>query len=228
MKKISLFLVLTGQLMTAVAEPEPVELSSPVESWLANQAQLKTWSADLTETRSLKSLTGALKSTGHLWFAAPDRFRWELGKPAETIAVCTGTNLLIIYPRLQRVEEISLTGGQTGEWRSALDMLEAGFPRSEAELLQNYQIVSQSGADETCVLQLQPRSAAVRQMVPRIEIDIDVTNYSLTGTELEFSDGSTLRNNFYNVVQNPRLNKTKFAPVIPTNYTIVQPLGNGR
>ena len=28
-----------------------------------------------------------LTESGHVWFAAPNRFRWELGHPAKTIAV---------------------------------------------------------------------------------------------------------------------------------------------
>lgn len=222
MKKFLLLLMMfAAQRMTAGAQ---VPLSSPVKNWLAAQTQLHTWSADLTQTRTLQSLTQPLKSQGHIWFAAPDRFRWELGRPPETIAVSTGTNLLIIYPRLKRVEKIGLTGGKTGEWRSALDMLEAGFPRSEAQLRDHYQVLSQTGTNEICQLQLQPRSAAIRQMVPRVEIDINMTNYSLAGTELEFSDGSTMRNDFHNIVPNPKLKRTVFAPVIPTNYTVVQPL----
>lgn len=226
MKIVLFVLVFSGQLFAAAAQQ--TMLSSPVKDWLAEQTRLHTWSADLTQTRTLQSLTQPLVSKGHIWFAGPDRFRWELGKPPETIAVSTGTNLLIIYPRLRRVEEVTLTGPQTGQWRSALDMLEAGFPRNETELRDHYRILSQIGSNEVCQLELQPRSATIQQMVPRIQIDINVTNFSLAGTELEFSDGSTLRNDFYNVVLNPRLKKTIFAPVIPTNYAIIQPLNKTR
>lgn len=58
----------------------------------------------------------------------------------------------------------------------------------------------------------------------RVELDFDTNNYSLRGTELEFSDGSTMRNDFHDILLNPKLKATVFAPVIPTNYTIVEPL----
>lgn len=220
------FLIFAAALVTACAAP--TTLSSPVESWLTAQTQLQTWSADLTETRTLQSLTAPLTSRGHIWFAAPDKFRWELGHPAQTIAVCTGTNLVIVYPRLKRVETVSLAGKQAGEWRSVLDMLEAGFPHSEMEFMEHYQILSQTGTNNTCQLLLRPNSAELQRMVPRIEIDIDVRNYSLSGTELQFSDGSTLRNDFFNAVGNVTLNKDTFSPDIPTNYTVVQPLSNSQ
>lgn len=222
MKKCLLLMILAGQLTATIAAPVP--LSTPVKSWLAAQTHLHAWSADLKQTRTLQSLTEPLTATGRLWFAAPDRFRWQLGQPPETIAVCTGTNLLIIYPRLKRVEQITFSGRRTGQWRSALDMLEAGFPRSKAQLRDRYRILSQSISNRTCRLQLQPRAAAIQRMVPRIEIDFDTDNYSLRGTELEFSDGSTMRNDFRDIVLNPKLKKTIFAPIIPTNYTVVQPL----
>jgi outer membrane lipoprotein carrier protein len=222
MKPYLLLLIFTASLAIVVAAPAP--LSAPVKSWLAAQTNLHTWSADLTQTRTLQSLTAPLTSAGRVWFAAPDRFRWELGQPPETIAVCTGTNLLILYPRLKRVEKIPLTGERTSQWRSALDMLEAGFPSSEAQLQKRYRILSQTVTNQTCELQLHPRSTAIQQMVPRIEIDFDTNNDSLRSTELEFSGGSTLRNDFHNIVLNPTLPKTIFAPSIPKNYTVATPL----
>jgi outer membrane lipoprotein-sorting protein len=219
MKHCLLLLIFTVQL-SAAAAPSPA-----VKSWLDAQTNLQTWSADLTQTRTLQSLTGPLTATGHVWFAAPDKFRWELGRPPQTIAICTGTNLLLVYPRLKRAESIPLTGLQTGPWRSALDMLEAGFPRSQRELEDHYTILSQTVTNQICVLQLRPRTAAARQMVSRLEIDINTAGNSLSGTELEFSDGSTMRNDFYNVVLNPALDNTVLSTTVPSDYTIVQPMG---
>jgi outer membrane lipoprotein-sorting protein len=207
-----------------VAGAAPASLSPHVKAWLAAQANLHTWSADFVQTRTLKSLTEPLTAKGHVWFEAPERFRWELGQPPETIAICAQTNLLLIYPRLKRVERFPLVGNQTGPWRDALAMLEAGFPRNEQALRDRYEVLSQVVTNHTCRLLLQPRSAAARRMMPRIEIDFDTEDHSLRGTELEFSDGSTLRNDFDHIVLNPKLDKTLFAPTIPPGYTVVEPL----
>jgi outer membrane lipoprotein-sorting protein len=222
MKRCLLALLLAGG--AAVAAAAPVPLSAPVQSWLDAQINLQTWSADFIQTRTLRSLTEPLTATGHVWFAAPERFRWELGQPPETIAVCARTNLLLFYPRLKRVERISLGGNQTGPWRDALAMLEAGFPRSEAALRERYQVLSQTVTNQTCRLLLQPRSAAARRMMPRLEIEFDTRDHSLRGTELEFSDGSTLRNDFNHIVLNPKLDEAMFVPPIPADYTVVEPL----
>ena len=105
-------------------------------------------------------------------------------------------------------------------------MLEAGFPRSEAELRGHYEIISQAVTNGICRLQLQPRQAVLRQMVPRMEIDFDTKDYLLRGTEIQFADGSTLRNDFEHIVLNPKLDEALFSPQIPADYKVVQPSAN--
>lgn len=219
-------LLAAGTMTAASAAPKPALLSPLAKSWLNAQTNIQTWSADFVQTRTLKSLTQPLTANGHVWFAAPDRFRWELGRPPETVAVRGATNLLILYPRLKRVEIIPLEGQQTGRWRDVLSMLDAGFPRNETELLDRYQVLSQTVTNRVCQLRLQPRSAAARQMMPEIEIDFDTKDLMLSGTELQFADGSTMRNDFHDIVLNPKLNADLFSPPIPSDYTVVHPLAN--
>src|SRR5436190_8655940 len=85
------------------------ETNSPLTAWLAAQPNIRTWSADFIQTRALKSLTQPLTATGQVWFAEPNRFRWELGHPPQTIAVRAPSELLVIYPRLKRVERYPLS-----------------------------------------------------------------------------------------------------------------------
>src|SRR5262245_23984784 len=54
--------------------------SAALRSWLAAQTNIQTWSADFVQTRTLKALAQPLTASGHVWFAAPNRFRWELGQ----------------------------------------------------------------------------------------------------------------------------------------------------
>src|SRR5690349_18299515 len=63
------------------------ETNSLLTSWLAAQTNIQTWSADFVQTRTFKALAQPLTATGHVWFAEPNRFRWELGRPPQTIAV---------------------------------------------------------------------------------------------------------------------------------------------
>ena len=63
-------------------------------------------------------------------------------------------------------------------------------------------------------------------MMPQIKIDFDTRDFSLRGTELEFADGSTLRNDFKNPEINPPVDEKLFSPETPPDYKNVEPLKN--
>ena len=216
---MAVFVVFGGK-----ANARSAGLTPEVSAWLAAQTNIQSWSADFVQTRTLKSLVQPQSKPGHVWFAAPNRFRWELGNPPQTIAARATQELLLIYPKLKRVEQFPLSGDQTGPWRDALALLEAGFPRSASELETQYNIVLQEVKDGTGQLVLQPKSASARRMIPKIEIDFDTKDYSLRSTELQFADGSSMRNDFKNAVQNPKLEADMFSPPIPNDYKVVEPL----
>jgi outer membrane lipoprotein-sorting protein len=196
-----------------------------LESWLATQTNIHTWSADFVQTRNFKSLTQPLRATGHVWFAAePSRFRWELGSPPKTIAASTSKEMLLIYPQLKRVERYPLTGDQAGPWRDALALLETGFPRSRQEMESRLAIVSQTVTNGMDELVLQPKASAVRKMMPQIKIAFDTGDFSLRATELQFADGSRMRNDFTNAVLNPKIDEELFAPKIESGFKISEPL----
>jgi outer membrane lipoprotein-sorting protein len=201
-----------------------VELNPVLTAWLAAQTNLNSWSADFVQTRSLKSLTQPLVATGKVWFAAPNRFRWELGSPAQTIAVRASNDLFVIYPRLKRVERFPISGEAAGGWKDALALLEAGFPRSAAELQSQYDILEQHVDKPVGRVVLQPKSASARRMMPQIQIEFDLTDFSLRSTTLQFADGSILRNDFSAAVMNPVIDPKLFSPEFPNDYKVVEPL----
>ena len=193
-------------------------------AWLNAQTNIHCWSANFTQTRRFKTLTQPLTESGKVWFAEPNRFRWELGHPAKTIAVRATDEMLLLYPLLKRAERYPLNSSAPGPWRDALALLEAGFPRSQAEMESKFRITSQVVTNDVCDLVLQPKSAAARKMMPQIEIAFDLKNRSLRATELQFADGSSLRNDFTNGVLNPTLDAGMFTPPIPADFKIVEPM----
>jgi outer membrane lipoprotein-sorting protein len=199
------------------------DTNSILSTWIAAQANIHTWSAEVVQTRTLKSLTQPLTAKGHVWFEAPNRFRWELGTPPQTIAVRGPEEMLIIYPRLKRAERYPVADEQAGQWRDVMKLTEAGFPRSESELQSQYNLVSQHMTGDICELTLQPKSATARKMMPQIKIAFSTKDSSLTATELEFADGSTMRNDFKNPELNPKLDESLFTPKLESDYKIVEP-----
>ncbi len=195
-----------------------------LEKFLSAQTNLQTWSADLTQIRRLKTLTQPLSSTGRVWFAAPNKFRWEIGSPAQTIAVRGADEMLVIYPRLKRVEKYPLRGEAMGQWKDTLALLEAGFPRSRADIEQRFKILSVTPSNEVYNAVLQPKASAARRMMPQITIAFAASDSQLRATELQFGDGATMRNEFRNAQLNPKLDESLFTPKLDPDFKVVEPM----
>lgn len=201
------------------------EESAALAAWLSSQTNLTTWTAEFTQTRTLKTLTQPLVTRGRVWFAAPNRFRWELGEPAQTIAVRQPEELLVVYPRLKRAERYPLAGSGRGPMREMMLLFEAGFPRSRGELEAQFRVLGQAVAGEVHELTLEPRSAAARRLMPGLKLAFGAGEMGLRATELRFPDGSTLRNDFTNAVRNPVLATNLFALPLGAEFTVTQPGG---
>jgi len=199
------------------------ETNSVFDGWFAAQKNVHTWSADFTQTRALKTLTQPLVAKGRISFAAPNDFRWELGQPAQTIALRHGDEMFVIYPRLKRAESYPLGAGTPAEWRDTMSLLQAGFPRDRKEFDAQFQILSLAETNGTWQMSLQPKSAFARRMMPELRIGLATNDFSLASTELVFVDGSRMRNDFTNAVLNPVLDDNFFKWSPPADYKVTEP-----
>jgi outer membrane lipoprotein-sorting protein len=211
-------------LLLAIPNLRAADTNAFLESWLAAQASLKTWSADCVQTRALPTLTTPLVATGKVWFAAPDRFRLELGQPVRTIALRRGDTLWIIYPKLKRAERYELGGSAAGPWRDALALLDAGFPQSRAQIDKQFRVASLLTTHGTHELALQPTSGMARRFITQVGVTVSTNACVLLATELTFADGSRMRNDFTHIVTNPPLDASRFEPSLGADFTITEPL----
>ena len=196
-----------------------------LERWLASQANVRTWSAKLTQTRRLKTLKQPLISTGRVWFAAPRQFRWELGDPAQTIAVRAESELIVAYPRLQRAEVYPLDAASTGPWKAALDLFEAGFPRDRKDLESRFKVVGVEAIERGAQIRMTPRDSTARRLIAVLRVETDTNTGALLATEIEFADGSTLRNDFESALMNLEIDPGRFQFSIPEGFAITRPGG---
>jgi outer membrane lipoprotein-sorting protein len=217
--QLGLFLVLAHCASIFAADTNAV-----LNGWLAAQRSLQTWSADFTQTRTLKTLTQPLTATGHIWFATPNRFRWELGQPAQTIALKSDDQMWVIYPRLKRAERYPLASKGTGEWRDMLSLLDAGFSRNRKEFDSRFRILSITETNGSWRMALQPKSEFARSLMREIRLGFATNDFSLTDNELVFVDGSSMRNDFKNGVLNSGLDEKLFDWKPPPDFKITEPL----
>jgi outer membrane lipoprotein-sorting protein len=199
------------------------ETNSVMDAWFAAQKNLHAWSADFVQTRTLKALTRPLVARGHIAFAMPNDFRWELGQPAQTIALRHGDEMFVIYPRLKRAERYPLGAGTPTEWRETMSLLQAGFPRDRKEFDAQFQILSLMETNGAWQLSLQPKSLFARRMMPELRIGLTTNDCSLASTELVFVDGSRMRNDFTNAVLNPALDEKLFEWNPPADFKVTNP-----
>ena len=202
---------------------EAVKLDGLFGQWLAVQTNLQSWSADFTQTRSLKVLAQPLISTGRVWVAT-SRFRWELGQPPQTIALRQPDQLVIIYPRLKRAEKYPLSGVPAGPVKDAFALLDASLPRDRAAMEDRFNLLSAVQTNSTLQVALQPKSASARKFISEIRIAFRTNDFSIAMTEMQFADGSSLRNDFENVVLNPVIPPEKFEAALAPDVTVVEPL----
>jgi outer membrane lipoprotein-sorting protein len=195
-----------------------------LNAWLAAQSQLKTWTADFTQTRTLKTLKQPLLAKGHLIFAAPNNFRWQLGDPAQTIAVRNANEMTVIYPKLKRAERYPLGGAGNEPWRDALALMDAGFPSSRAELESRFKLTSLQFTNDTAEIRMEPRSSMAKKFMSAVELTLRTNDFSMLANQLHFSDGSILRNDFTNAVKNPNLNTNVFNAEVSTDFTVIEPM----
>jgi outer membrane lipoprotein-sorting protein len=211
-------------LLVAVLTAHAAEQSLVLDTWFSAQTNLHSFTADVIQTRTLKVLSQPLVSTGKVWVVIPNRFRWEIGQPAQTIALRQPDTLFLIYPRLKRAEKYPLNDNQPGPWRDALALLEASFPRSRTDLESHFRVLSVTQTNANWELTLQPKSPLARQMMAEIGITVRTNDFSLAATEMKFADGSRMRNDFTNVVLNPVLGEEIFDAKLDPGITVVEPL----
>jgi outer membrane lipoprotein-sorting protein len=211
-------------IFSALQDLRAADTNAVLDAWFNVQKNLHTWSADFIQTRALKTLTQPLVAKGHIDFAMPNEFRWELGQPAQTIALRHGDEMFVIYPRLKRAEHYPLGAGTPAEWRDTMSLLQAGFPRDRKEFDAQFKILSLTETNEAWQMSLQPRSAFARRMMPELRLSLATNDFSLASTEIVFVDGSRMRNDFTNAVLNPALDEKLFKWTSPADFKVIEPL----
>jgi len=213
------FLCLAACLSRA-ADPS---LNPMFDRWFAAQTNIQSWSADFTQTRTFKTLAQPLVSTGKVWVATPGRFRWELGQPAQTIALRQPDQMLIVYPRLKRAEKYALGDVPPGPLKDALSLLDVSFPRDREGMEARFKLLSAMETNSILQMTLQPRSASARKFMAEIQVTVSTNDFSPLATELRFSDGSSMRNDFTNVMANTPLGQELFDGKPDPSFSVVEP-----
>ena len=197
--------------------------NAQLDEWLTKQVAIKTWTADVVQTRKIKSLLRPLESRGRVWFVQPNQFRWQLGDPPRTIAIRTQKELIIAYPKLKQLERYPFDNISDPAMQQALALLEVGFPSDPERFHARYELLSVSTVGEVRRFELQPKDKQARRLLAKVRLEVSSSDLTLLATELEFPDGSTMRNAFTNHRLNVEVDASLFH-IDSSEYQVVQPL----
>ncbi|HTI72920.1 MAG TPA: outer membrane lipoprotein carrier protein LolA [Candidatus Limnocylindria bacterium] len=192
--------------------------------WLVSQTNITSWHADFIQTRNLKALTQPLTTRGSVWFVAPNRFRWELGQPPQSIALRTEGDLLVLAPKLKRAERYSLTEFAKGPMKDLASLMDTGFPRDAVAFKKQFELLGAGETNGVYQFRLAPRQSAVRKLLPELSIGISANDSQLRTTTLRFTDGSTLRNDFTNATVNIAIDPSLFAAALGNDWKVTEPM----
>lgn len=169
-----------------------------LDRWIAQQAKIRSLSADFTQTRALRVLRNPVAAKGHLWFQAPGDFRWQVGEPPKVIVLRQDKDVRVIEPPKKTVEVSALDKG-----RREAGLMEIPFVRSREDLEKRFTIEEVDVQGTTCRLKLASRDT--QGFLTRVNLSFDVKAGHLITLELTFRDGSSLRTEFSNVQMNEKL-----------------------
>lgn len=200
MFRFVLLLVFLAGISVRAESPETAVL----DRWIARQGEIRTLSADFTQTRALRVLRSPVAARGHLWFQAPGDFRWEVGQPPKIIVLRKNKDVRVIEPPRKTVTIEALDLG-----RREAGLMEFPFVRSRAELEKRFTITELKTEGTVCRVKLAPRDT--QGFLSGVNLTFDTETLHLLTLEMTFRDGSSLRNEFSNVQVNQKLPAGTFA-----------------
>ena len=206
MLRTVLLLILASS--TAFAAPE-FDLA-PLKKWFGRQNEIRSVTADFTQTRSLRALRDPVATPGRLWFSVPGSVRWELGSPPKTIALRKGANALIITPGKKRAERHNASAASPSAGGGALAMLRFPLAKDFADFQRQFEVLAITPSGERCRVEVAPRDPQARKFLSRIVIEFNQVNGHLLSFEMVTRDGSKMRQEFSNVRTNVKIPATTF------------------
>jgi len=186
-----------------------------IDGWLERQATITSLDASFTQQRKLPSLKEPVTTPGRITFAKPDKFRWQLGEPMQTLAVSDGTTLTLIEESEKSARQISKDAPQAARF----SLLSGKAFESKEAFYESFEIIESRTTSGIQQYTLKPKDRRMRSNVPWVFIDIDPVKKELRAMELEMQDKSRVRTVFSNPKFNTKLPDSLFQPDL-TGYQV--------
>jgi len=186
-----------------------------LDAWLKRQGQITSLDATFTQERKLPALKQPTITTGRVTFQKPDKLRWQLGEPVQTLAVSDGKTLSLLEVAKKEARQIAADAPQAARF----SMLTGKAFESTEAFTQAFEIIETRVTDGIHQYTLKPKDRRMRGQVPWIFLDIDPAKNELRAMEMELQDKSRVRTVFINPKFNTKLPDSFFQPDL-TGYKV--------
>lgn len=204
-----LFLALLFLVIPVVAD------ETALETWLKRQSSISSLDAAFTQERKLPALKNPTTTEGRLCFVKPDKIRWQLGDPFETLAVSDGTTLTLVESGTKTARRTGVNSPQAARF----SLLSGRAFDSPETFYQAFEIIEARVTSGIHQYTLKAKDRRVRSQIPWIFLDIDPEKNELRALEMELQDKSRLRTVFHNPRFNVKLDDALFKPDL-TGYDV--------
>lgn len=174
---------------------------SALESWIARQQTVKDLYGEFTQIRRLPTLRIPSRQTGKIWFTSEGQFRFELGDPAETVAIRDGGTTITLLDK-RRGTARTIDDATTGPESQQLLLMRFPVTSSLEEFRKLFDVTRMEENGGNTELDLIPRDAAFRKHVQQIDLEYVTATGILTHFNIELANGGGLETNFTRVQLN--------------------------
>lgn len=189
--------------------------NAPLDAWLKRQPGITTLDCAFTQERKLPALKVPTTTPGRLCFSKPDKVRWQLGEPFQTLAVSDGKTLTLVDYATKSARQTRVDSPQAARF----SLLSGKAFQSPEAFYQAFDIIESRVTEGVWQYTLKAKDRRIRSQIPWIFLDIDPGKNELRALEFELQDKSRLRTIFTHPVFNTKLDDALFKPDL-TGYDV--------
>jgi outer membrane lipoprotein carrier protein len=180
--------------------------------------QNRTTQAEFQEERVIRLMKKPVVSSGTVWFQPPNKFRREVKGNSPSVSVSDGRDLWIYYPNFKSAERYPL--GKGSPLDATLTAINSALNLENIETSFN---VTATRSDNGYELQLLPRSAAMKRVFQKLDLQIN-EKFRVERTDMLLPNGDRIVTKYSNQTRTPIPPSTfEFKP--PAGTEVTTPLG---
>ena len=181
-----------------------------VKQWIAHRGSISSVSASFVQERHLKALKRPIINSGKLWFKSPRLFRWQIGEPAESVAISKNGEILLLRPRKKTGERYSDNHSHNSRQSPGMLFFEIGFPRDYKEFIKRFTVTGLSHLGDSYFVSLKFNDRRSNMAIRKVVFEIDSKTYLTQSMEMRFRDASSIKTSFSSVLENAHVKDSVF------------------